>query len=111
MESAIMPSAYSVAGRILATAEKTLHFCMKRITELMTLFSQMHDKTSSYRAESMELSLNEILELENRIQQGKVRISSSDMRAISQLKSMILFFHEVFPDSDPYGMQKYSLRL
>ena len=111
METAMMPSAYSVAGRILAATEKSFHFCLKRITEFVDLISQMHYKTSPYRAESMELSLNEILELESRIQQGTVRISSSDMRAISQLKSMILFFHEVFPDSDPYGMQKYSLRL
>ena len=67
--------------------------------------------SASYRPDSMNLSLIEILEIEKLITEGNIRMNQTALRNIKQLKSLILFFHEVFPDSDPWGTQKYSLKL
>lgn len=55
------------------------------------------------------MSLKEIEWVESQAARGALHLTSEDRVKLNQLKTIIGFFHKVYPDSDPDHTWRYSL--
>ena len=57
------------------------------------------------------MSLSDIDSIERRAICGEIRLQEADILALRTLREVIMFFHDMFPDSDPNNRRCYSLEL